>query len=441
MTKLSCEYLHHYVYLAPNELRHCCKRFFYKGEMKGDVKILNVDKEEDLDIDKVIEKKQELYEKINNGETNPCTGCPYLHKKDWGEINKKNFEIKQISVESTSVCSMKCTYCSEMYFGGLKPNYDVDKALDNLHKYKSSKNEFEFAWGGGEPTLLLDFENIFEKHTIKYNPTKNIVYSNALKYSKKIEQFLQKDLALLITSIDAGTPGMFKKIRGVKGIHKVLSNLKKYYDNSFNNKQTNIIIKYIFTEENLLKEEIDSFVELIKSYELTNCSFQISSDFKNEKIDLEQTTSMLELLIKLKNIGAKLVYFDYHSAPRIRKQLSNFLNDSLKIENNIISNYLEKNKVKSKKDIVVWGAGDTGRLIKKDNFFIKNDFLNIKYFVDKKISNQNTFIGKYEIKNIASLKENEYSILIASSAYYEEIYFEILALGINPNRILDQIYS
>ena len=27
-------------------------------------------------------------------------------------------------------------------------------------------------------------------------------------------------------------------------------------------------------------------------------------------------------------------------------------------------------EVNSKKDIVIWGAGDTGRLIKKNNFFI-----------------------------------------------------------------------
>ena len=186
MNKLSCDYLHHYVYLAPNELRHCCKRFFYKGEMKGDVKILDVKNDEDLDIDKIIQKKQELFEQINNGEKNPCTGCPYLRKKDWEDINKKNFEIKQISVESTSVCSMKCTYCSEMYFGGLKPNYNVDKALNNLYEFKTSEDDFEFAWGGGEPTLLEDFENILDKHTYKYKPRKNVIYSNALKYSLKI---------------------------------------------------------------------------------------------------------------------------------------------------------------------------------------------------------------------------------------------------------------
>ena len=42
--KISCTALQSSIYLAPDELRHCCKRFFYKGEMKGDVQIFPVKK-------------------------------------------------------------------------------------------------------------------------------------------------------------------------------------------------------------------------------------------------------------------------------------------------------------------------------------------------------------------------------------------------------------
>ena len=61
MNTLSCEYLHHSIYLAPNELRHCCKRFFYKGKMKGDVKIFDVNKKEDISSDKIISEKEKLH--------------------------------------------------------------------------------------------------------------------------------------------------------------------------------------------------------------------------------------------------------------------------------------------------------------------------------------------------------------------------------------------
>ena len=33
---LSCPSLHHAVYLAPDELRHCCKRFFVNGKINLD---------------------------------------------------------------------------------------------------------------------------------------------------------------------------------------------------------------------------------------------------------------------------------------------------------------------------------------------------------------------------------------------------------------------
>ena len=439
--KYSCDYLHHSIYLAPNELRNCCKRFFHKGEMKGDVKIINVDKYEDIDVSKIIENKNELLHKINNGVENDCTGCPYLVKRDWEEITPQNFQVKHISVESTSVCSMKCTYCSDIYYGGLKPNYDTGKVLKDLKKYKSKDDDFEFSWGGGEPTLLQDFENIFKENTNEYKPQKNFIYSNALKYSKQIEAFLTENKVLLITSIDAGTPGMFKKIRGVKGIYKVLGNLKKYFENSYKpGKLSNIIIKYIVTEDNITTEEIDSFVELIKEYELDKCSFQISADFKNENLNKYQTINMIEFFIKLKNAGVKLVYFDYHSAPKIRKEVNSLFNTNMFSESKLIDNYFKSNKIDSKKDIVVWGAGDTGRLIKKNNYFIKNKILDIKYYVDRKYKEFNNSNSEISIKSPPSLKNDDYSILIASSSYYEEIYSEIVNLGIKQDRILDQIY-
>ncbi len=439
--KYSCDYLHHSIYLAPNELRNCCKRFFHKGKMKGDVKILNVDKFEDIDVDRIIQSKNDLLNKINNGVENDCTGCPYLVKRDWDEINQKNFEVKHISVESTSVCSMKCTYCSEMYYGGLKPNYDTNKVLQNLKKYKTKGSDFEFSWGGGEPTLLEDFENIFKNNTNEYKPQKNFVYSNALKYSDQIEKFLKENKVLLITSIDAGTPGMFKQIRGVKGIYKVLKNLKKYFDNSYRpGKLSNIIIKYIVTEQNITTEEIDSFIELIKEYRLEKCSFQISADFKNENLNKNQTINMIEFFIKLKNAGVNLVYFDYHSAPKIRKQVNTLFKINEFTKNKLINNYFESNKISSKKDIVVWGAGDTGRLIKSNNYFIKNKILDIKYYVDRKYKELNNSKSQIKIKPPPTLRNDNYSILIASSSYYEEIYSEIVNLGIKQDRILDQIY-
>ena len=38
----SCKDIEGSLYIAPNEIRACCQRFFYKGEMRGDVNFLKL---------------------------------------------------------------------------------------------------------------------------------------------------------------------------------------------------------------------------------------------------------------------------------------------------------------------------------------------------------------------------------------------------------------
>ena len=64
---LSCESLHHAVYAAPDVLRHCCKRFFVDGKMKGDVEISDVTSDADISYDRIMEQKKKLHEDINQG--------------------------------------------------------------------------------------------------------------------------------------------------------------------------------------------------------------------------------------------------------------------------------------------------------------------------------------------------------------------------------------
>ena len=62
--KISCKALQSSVYFAPDELRHCCKRFFYKGEMKGDVQIFPVRKDKKIEVEDIIKEKKKLINKI-----------------------------------------------------------------------------------------------------------------------------------------------------------------------------------------------------------------------------------------------------------------------------------------------------------------------------------------------------------------------------------------
>ena len=136
-----------------------------------------------------------------------------------------------------------------------------------------------------------------------------------------------------------------------------------------------------------------------------------------------------------------MVYFDYHSSPRIRNMMNEILSSGNSFKSKLVASYLKKIDIKNPLDVVIWGAGDTGRLIKNNNYFIKNNFIKIKYFVDKKLANSENRIGKHPIREIKTLMSNNHYILIASSAYYEEIYNDIIGFGLDTDRILDQIYT
>ena len=40
----SCKYIEDSLYIAPNEIRSCCQRFFYEGEIRGDAKLTDLQK-------------------------------------------------------------------------------------------------------------------------------------------------------------------------------------------------------------------------------------------------------------------------------------------------------------------------------------------------------------------------------------------------------------
>ena len=83
MKKISCRFLQRAVYYAPDELRHCCQRYYVNGKLMGDVKVLSAKDNSDVSLKNIFKSKNELIEKINKGEKTDCYGCPLLEKAEW----------------------------------------------------------------------------------------------------------------------------------------------------------------------------------------------------------------------------------------------------------------------------------------------------------------------------------------------------------------------
>ena len=427
--KYSCEDLQGSVYFAPNVLRHCCQRFFVKGKMKGDVEIMKVNSDQDISSEKIISEKKKIINNLNNNKKTPCDGCPKIQYKNWPDI--ETLKVNKISLEAHSKCNARCSYCSDMFYGGLNPNYNLIKMLDTFRKSNFFENNVAITWGGGEPVLLKNFDKIFTKFVeSKYPRFHDMrVYSNSIIYNKLVHKYIDEKRIILTTSTDAGTQKTFEKVRGVKkGFLKIFENLKKYNTS----KNGNIIIKYILTEDNYNNQEIDSFVDLICEYELLNCNFEISTDYKFENLDLKKALSIVYFFNSLANNGAKFIHFDDHVRKRLYKTFKKNFTIS-QIENNKLFTNLKKY---FHKNIIVWGTGRYASEIINNSFLFKKS--KVAFFVDSFYKKNTRFIENkvFEPKKILNTSD---PILIASSTYWQEIYRKILELGVNKSRVINTL--
>ena len=426
----SCEDLQGSVYFAPNVLRHCCQRFFVKGKMQGDVEIMKIKSDKDLDSQKIFNEKRKIINNLNKKVPTPCDGCPRIKFRHWE--NEKELKIKKISMEAHSNCNARCSYCSEMFYGGLNPNYDLEKMLDKFRKEKAFDEKVAITWGGGEPVLLKNFDTIFKKFVESNYPKFNDirVYSNSITYNHLVHRYLDDGKIILTTSTDAGTQKTFEKVRGVKkGFLSIFENLNKYNKN----KSGNIIIKYILTSENFEKDELDEFINLLKKYELTDCNFEISTDYKFEKLDIEKSLSIIYFYNALRNAGAEFIHFDDH----VRKRLYNTIRkniDSIDIDNN---NSFENLRKFFNQEIIVWGTGAYANEIVQNSFLFERS--KVAFFVDNQVRTKENLFLNHNIKKPDTLLNTNNPILIASSTYWKEIYNKILKLGINKNRVINTL--
>lgn len=224
MKYLSCRYIEHGMDFEHERLETCCFTCHSGG---GHITLNPEYKGEMIDWEKFFELKRKYREEHKKGNILPnCTGCIFLEEKEWDDEDYIDFLQFNYWVQ----CNSKCTYCYEVQnrkkFEKIKP-YNTVPIIKEMIEKNILRSGGEIAFGGGEPTIAPEFEDLI--NLLTENGFRNMrIHSSGIKYSPAIAEAIKKGVLNIVISIDAGCEKTYKKIKNVNCYKKVLENMKKY---------------------------------------------------------------------------------------------------------------------------------------------------------------------------------------------------------------------
>lgn len=425
----SCFDLHHALFLAPDEIRTCCKRYFHRGEMKGDVVLLQAESQGQFRFssEDILQAKSQLHRDINRNAAPQCAGCPFLRFADWGAPLEQG--VKYLSLEYHSVCNMRCTYCSPTYYGGKKPSYDIAHTVRSLGEAHALDQCEYLVWGGGEPTLDAGFAKLAPLLADYAPHVRQRVITNATKYTPALADMMAQDRAFIVVSLDAGTEETFRAIRKFSGFDRVLKHLQRYSQAAAHN----TIIKYIALQDNLAPDEVSAFIELMAQHDLLGANFQLSCDFRSENLSQDEIASIAWLYQGLQSQGARFVFVDdlvWQRLPEMTPGMLDGLRQSLP-RPGVLADAADYPAV------AVWGTGAQASLMMRKSVFLRET--DVACFIDPRPAVIGTeFMGR-PVYGPDVLQQNDLPVAIAAVQSAPFIFRALGEQGVAPERVITRL--
>ena len=226
-----------------------------------------------------------------------CAGCPHLSDLDTSEDRsdmKVNVLFRTVSMnQHRHLCNCRCVYCTLWE----KPSqvYAILPALKSLWQQQAlSKNCF-FSWGGGEPSILPEFEEASRWILVK--GFRQYIHTNALRYSRTVAEILASGKGGVNVSLDSASPETYKTVKGVDGFARVTENLRRYIDAAAD--RDAVHLKYIIFARNNQLNVINAFFDLCCDLGVRNVQF--SFDFREINRGKLSVASLLAALLFIQN--------------------------------------------------------------------------------------------------------------------------------------------
>ncbi len=249
----------------------------------------------ELPLDKIFMARDELRRNTRDGVDCACTGCPSLSHREWPE--EKN-AFHHIAIANFSHCNLDCYYCEnhtppEKEDGtAVRAAYDVLPIITGLYESGLAGPWTRFTWGGGEPTLVQEFEMLLRSLIERGAPIH--IHTNATILSPAILEGLAAARITMTCSVDAGTPETYAAIKKRNSFATVWRNLAEY---AKANGQA-VTVKFIMLDKNMSEEEVTSFVGQCQAAGITKIRISRDTQRPMPEYAVKLSAFMIHLALK-----------------------------------------------------------------------------------------------------------------------------------------------
>ena len=187
-----------------------------------------------------------------------CAGCPDLVPISHSVcVPELRFAVLSLN-HHRHICNCRCVYC-DLWKPGKHPRpFAILPAIQSLHEQGALEKNCAISCGGGESTLLPDFEAtgrwLLDHGYFQY------VHTNALRHSPWIDELLAQGKGRVNISLDAGNAAVYTRVKGGDWWNDVIASMESYFAAALTPEQ--IDIKYIIFEDNNKIADVEQFFQI-----------------------------------------------------------------------------------------------------------------------------------------------------------------------------------
>ena len=225
----SCPWIQHGLVFFRYKLANCC----YCGHVGGGHTIIKDNYNgQKIEWERLARQKREYLRLARKGFIHEnCTDCPLLTEMSENDLKSDELYINNLYISHWVDCNCRCTYC----FAAQNPSefqykhrpYSVLPIIKEMLEKNILRRGGSIHFGGGEPTLLPEFEDII-RLLLDYKFYDLRVHTSGIRYSKILERGIREGRLRVIISVDAGCAETYRKIKQVPLYDVVRENAGRY---------------------------------------------------------------------------------------------------------------------------------------------------------------------------------------------------------------------